>query len=231
MGVDAFVLKYRLIYSGPGAPKAERRTSSERPKRFVLTGAFKAQAGQDMIAIAAADGRQAVRVLRERAAEFGIRPDRIGMIGYSAGGVVTSETLFGPLETRPNFAAIIYGVGEIKEMPQPAPPLFLAVAADDALAVGRSIDLFTFYRKEKGQVELHVFQIGARVRQQRRWRGPLFGSPGRMAQVEQITDQTREVRRPHSSAEMCHERFDQTRDAGLAVRAVGWAGAIWCEAA
>ena len=114
-----------------------------------------------MIALAAADGRQAVRVLRERASEFGLRPDRIGMIGYSAGGVVTSETLFGPMETRPNFAAIIYGVGEIKEMPHPALPLFLAVAADDAIAVARSIELFTLYRKEKGQAELHVFQIGA----------------------------------------------------------------------
>ncbi len=119
MGVDAFVLKYRLLYSGPGAPKVERRTSPERPKRFVLAGAYKAQSGQDVIALAAADGRQAVRVLRERASEFGFRPDRIGMIGYSAGGVVTSETLFGPMETRPNFAAIIYGVGEIKEMPAP----------------------------------------------------------------------------------------------------------------
>jgi acetyl esterase/lipase len=161
MGVDAFVLKYRLLYSGPGAPNGERRKSAERPKRFALTGAYKAQAGQDVIALAAQDGRQAVRVLRERTAELELRPDRIGMIGYSAGGVVTSETLFGPVETRPNFAAIIYGVGEIKEMPQPAPPLFLAVAADDPLAVERSIELFRFYRKEKGQAELHVFQMGA----------------------------------------------------------------------
>jgi dienelactone hydrolase len=161
MGVDAFVLKYRLLYSGPGAPKVERPTSPERPKRFVLAGAYKAQAGQDVIALAAADGRQAVHVLRERASELGFRPDRIGMIGYSAGGAVTSETLFGPTETRPSFAAIIYGVGEIKEMPQPAPPLFLAVAADDAIAVTRSIELFTFYRKQKGQAELHVFQMGA----------------------------------------------------------------------
>jgi dienelactone hydrolase len=88
-------------------------------------------------------------------------PDRLGMIGYSAGGVVTSETLFGPMETRPNFAAIIYGAGEFKEMPQPAPPLFLAVTADDAMAVARSIELFTLYRKQKGQAELHVFQMGA----------------------------------------------------------------------
>jgi dienelactone hydrolase len=161
MGVDAFVLKYRLLYTGPGAPKIERRTPAERPKRIVLTGAYQAQAGQDMVALAAADGRQAVRVVREHASEFGFRPDRVGMIGYSAGGVVTSETLFGPTETRPDFAAIIYGVGEIKEMPRPAPPLFLAVAADDALAVDRSIELFTFYHREKGKAELHVFQMGA----------------------------------------------------------------------
>ena len=101
MGIDAFVLKYRLLYSGPGTPKVDRPKSSERPKRFVVAGAYKAQAGQDVIAIAADDGRQAVRVLRERASELGFRPDRIGMIGYSAGGVVTSETLFGPTETAP----------------------------------------------------------------------------------------------------------------------------------
>ena len=53
------------------------------------------------------------------------------MMGFSAGGVVTSEAVFGPAATRPDFAAIIYGVGEIREVPSPAPPLFLAVAADD----------------------------------------------------------------------------------------------------
>ncbi len=161
MGVDAFVLKYRLVYSGPGAPKVERRTPPERPTRPTVIGAYKAQAGQDITSLAAADGRQAVRVLRARAAEFGFGPDRIGMIGYSAGGVVTSDAIFGPTETRPNFAANIYGVGEIRELPQPAPPLFLAVAADDALAVERSLELFNVYRTEKGQVELHVFQMGA----------------------------------------------------------------------
>jgi acetyl esterase/lipase len=164
MGVDAFVLKYRLLYSGPGAPTNAPSPSSgpgERPRRFTVTGAYKAQAGQDMIALAADDGRQAVRLIRERAAEFGVRPDRIGMIGFSAGGVVTSEAVFGPAETRPDFAAIIYGVGEIKEVPNPAPPLFLAVAADDTLAVTRTMDLFTAYKKGNGRAELHVFQMGA----------------------------------------------------------------------
>jgi hypothetical protein len=75
--------------------------------------------------------------------------------------MVTADALFGPAETRPDFAAIIYGAREVKEMPSPAPPLFLAVAADDAMAVGRTVDLFTAYRKGKGPAELHVFQMGA----------------------------------------------------------------------
>lgn len=163
LGVDAFVLKYRLLYTGPGAPAgqpARPAAGAERPRRFTLTGVYKAQAGQDVVALAAEDGRQAVRLVRERAAEFGVRRDRVGMIGFSAGGVVTSAALFGPAETRPDFAAIIYGVGEVKEVPSPAPPLFLAVAADDALAVARTVELFTAYHKAKGPVELHVFQTG-----------------------------------------------------------------------
>jgi acetyl esterase/lipase len=138
MGVDAFVLKYRLVHNGPGALSAPA-----------------------VIKLAADDGRQAVRLVRERAGEFGFKSDRVGMIGFSAGGMVTAQALFGPAEARPDFAAIIYGAREIKEMPSPAPPLFLAVAADDAMAVGRTIDLFTAYRKAKGQAELHVFQTGA----------------------------------------------------------------------
>jgi acetyl esterase/lipase len=164
MGVDAFVLKYRLLYTGPGAPTNASIPASvpgERPRKVTVTGAYKAQAGQDLIALAADDGRQAVRLVRERAAEFGVRSERIGMIGFSAGGIVTSAALFGPAVTRPDFAAIIYGAGEIKDVPNPTPPVFLAVAADDVLAVSRTIDLFTAYRKANGRAELHVFQMGA----------------------------------------------------------------------
>lgn len=164
MGVDAFVLKYRLMYTGPGAPTNAPKpasSTSEPPRAITVTGAYKAQTGQDLLAMACADGRQAMRLVREQAGKFGVRPNRIGMIGFSAGGVVTSDALVGPAETRPDFAAIIYGAGEIKDVPSPAPPLFLAVAADDALAVSRTLDLFNAYRKEKGLAELHVFQMGA----------------------------------------------------------------------
>ena len=138
MGVDAFVLKYRLIHDAPDAPARE-----------------------DVIKMAGEDGRRAVRLVREKAGELGFRPDRVGMIGFSAGGMVTSDALFGPKESRPDFVALIYGIREIREIPDPAPPLFLAVAADDAGFVNQSVDLFTAYRKAKGQAELHVFQAGA----------------------------------------------------------------------
>ena len=140
MGVDAFVLKYRLNHN-PDRNNQESRETAVR--------------------LAADDGRQAVRLVREYSSEFGYKPDRVGMIGFSAGGMVTSDAVFGPVETRPNFAAIIYGAREMKEMPNPAPPLFLAVTADDANQVDRTVDLFTAYRKGKGLAELHVFQMGA----------------------------------------------------------------------
>lgn len=138
MGVDAFVLKYRLVHNGPGAP-----------------------ARDEVVKLAAEDGRKAVQVVRGKASEFGYRPDRVGTIGFSAGGMVTAEALFGPKDTRPDFVALIYGIREIKDIPDPAPPLFLAVAADDAGFVAQSVDLFTAYRKAKGQAELHIFQTGA----------------------------------------------------------------------
>ncbi|MGQ0633747.1 MAG: alpha/beta hydrolase [Planctomycetaceae bacterium] len=162
MGVDAFILKYRLLYTGADAPPA-KTVKSDQPRRFSVTGAYKAQTGHDIIALAADDGRQAVRIVRDRARDFGVRSDRVGMIGFSAGGIVTSEALFGPAATRPDFAAIIYGAWEIKDPPNPAPPLFLAVAADDSLLVGveRTVEMFTAYRKGNGLAELHVFQMGA----------------------------------------------------------------------
>ena len=86
MGVDAFVLKYRTIYVDRCAPAAAGRGPA-------TTGP---QAGQNVREMAGADGQQAVRLLRQHAAEFGVRPNRIGIIGYSAGGAVVLSTVYGP---------------------------------------------------------------------------------------------------------------------------------------
>jgi acetyl esterase/lipase len=144
MGIDAFVLKYRLDYSGSG--------DAPDPKE--------AKRGREL---GSADGRQAVRLLRSRAAEFNLRPDRIGMIGFSAGGAVVLSAVTATPDARPNFAVPIYAADAGSTLPPAdgAPPLFIAVSSDDqAVGFQGSIDLFSAWRKANVPVELHVFQTG-----------------------------------------------------------------------
>jgi len=154
MGVDAFVLKYRTTYVDPAAP------STPGARGAAATGP---QAGQNVRELAGADGQQAVRLLRQRAAEFGVLPNRIGIIGYSAGGGVLLSTVYGPADGRPDFAAPIYAAGANSNPPPPSArlPLFIAVAADDqTVGYQGSIDLFEAWRKAGLPAELHVFQTG-----------------------------------------------------------------------
>src|SRR5436305_534606 len=156
LGIDAFILKYRLMYTDPAAQPAGSRPAA--------SGSSGPQAGQNLREMAGADGQQAVRILRQHAADFNVRPDRIGIIGYSAGGAVALATVTGPADARPNFAAPIYaaGAGNTPAPPQGAPPLFIAVAADDqTVGFQGSIDLFTAWRKANIPAELHIFQTGA----------------------------------------------------------------------
>src|SRR5204862_1578882 len=87
--------------------------------------------------LAIADGQQAMKVVRRRASEWGIATDRIGIMGFSAGGrVTTGVALEHDEESRPNFAAPIYGaLWEELTVPADAPPLFIVLARDDELAV------------------------------------------------------------------------------------------------
>ncbi len=146
LGLDAFVLKYRLTYT-------DTKTGAQP---------VNPQAGQNIRELAAADGLQAVRVARRMAAELGYKADRIGMIGYSAGGAVALAAVAGPADARPNFAAAIYAADAGKILPPDgAPPLFIAVSADDqAVGYQGSLDLFSAWRKANIPVELHVFQTG-----------------------------------------------------------------------
>jgi acetyl esterase/lipase len=152
VGIDAFVLKYRLTYTASKAPGGGGGSAPADPQR-----------GQNVRELAGADGQQAVRIVRQHASEYGVRPDRIGMIGYSAGGAVLLSAVTGPPDSRPNFAAPVYAAGADTAKPPAdgAPPLFIAVASDDQ-AVGwqGSVDLYSAWRKADIPAELHVFQTG-----------------------------------------------------------------------
>src|SRR5207253_10679473 len=141
-GVAAFVLKYRLVDTGATDEEFQKRVqelfsslSRPDPGDRPESGPLGDPKTREVIAMAAEDGRQAIRVVRRRASEWGIAPDRIGIMGFSAGGMVADDAaLHHDAESRPNFVGAIYGapMGEFT-VPQDAPPLFILCADDDQL--------------------------------------------------------------------------------------------------
>ncbi len=93
------------------------------------------------------DGKRAVRTVRARAGEWGVDPNRIGMIGFSAGSHLTASVTLNsdagdaeaadPIERvscRPDFIGLLYGAFGDWPAELPAlPPLFLMQANDDRL--------------------------------------------------------------------------------------------------
>jgi acetyl esterase/lipase len=169
-GVAAFVLKYRLIDTG--ASEEEFRRSMRDLLKSILERQKNVDPGKrpalpeemrKMNALAAADGRRAVRVVREHAAEWGVQPDRVGILGFSAGGLVTTGVATEyDAASRPNFAAPIYGpgLGGVK-VPGDAPPLFVLCAGDDALVpAGESVRLYSEWKAAGKSAELHVYARG-----------------------------------------------------------------------
>lgn len=156
-GIAAFVLKYRTapMPDTVAGFKAERDKQMRNPE--LLDPIIAAQAP-----ISAEDGRAAVRFLREHAGDFGLDPKRIGILGFSAGGGVTraAASQYTSAE-RPDFAATIYGAGNIATVPDDAPPLFiLAAADDDVVPVASSLSLFARWQAAGRPAALHVYAKG-----------------------------------------------------------------------
>ena len=157
-GIAAFVLRYRLIRTDPGSGAEVRAqvnaNMQDREKMGALTAALRP--------LILADGQQAVRTVRKRAAEWRLAHDRIGLIGFSAGGMLTAAVaLEHDAASRPDFAAVIYGAGRDEvTVPPTAPPLFLLCAADDDMAVRRSLQLFPAWKAAGKSVELHIYAAG-----------------------------------------------------------------------
>ncbi len=80
-----------------------------------------------------ADANAAFALVRANASKWNVDPDRIGMIGFSAGAALTMSTALTSKEAKPAFIGNIYGSLSATEVPKDAPPLFAAIAADDPL--------------------------------------------------------------------------------------------------
>jgi acetyl esterase/lipase len=160
-GVAAFVLKYRVAEM-PVSDEAFREyrarlNSGARPTTPNDTAEM-----QTIRELAANDGRQAIKIVRQRASEWGIDPNRIGIMGFSAGAMLTmSVVMQHEAESRPNFAAPIYGRAVDGPVPQDAPPLFIACAQNDPLIpASQSAKLFTQWKEAGKSAELHIYSKG-----------------------------------------------------------------------
>jgi len=149
IGVAAIVLKYRL---------AREPNSPYKLETHVKEDAFRA-----------------MRLVRSRAQEWGIDPQRIGMLGFSAGGEVVAMIAYDRgegnkdardpidrLNGRPDFQMLVYpGPGFIPEsVPSTAPPAFLLAANDDTCCSGPVVDLLVKYRKANVPIEVHLYAQG-----------------------------------------------------------------------
>jgi len=156
-GVAAFVLKYRLL------PTEVRDEDFQRRVEETLLGLNKMREVTRQIGpLAIADGQQAMKVVRQRASKWRIDPNRIGIMGFSAGGRVTiGVVLEHDTDSRPNFAASIYGaLWEDLAVPAGAPPLFIALANDDELAVDPGVALYCAWRAAGQSVQLNIYAQG-----------------------------------------------------------------------
>ena len=142
-GIAAFVLKYRIVEKrGEGIPQMDMDTAG----RYGI-----------------ADGIQAIKVVRQHAAEWGVSPDRIGFMGFSAGAMVTSGTVLQQdSAARPNFAALIYGApfGVMPAISKNLPPLFLAWAQDDPVARDAVMKFYDALTRAGQKPEVHIYSAG-----------------------------------------------------------------------
>ena len=143
-GIAAFVLKYRL----------QEKKGEGIPPDLNMDEACK---------YGIADGIQAMKVVRQHAADWGVSPDRIGFMGFSAGAMVTSGVLLqADAAARPAFAAPIYGgpFGVMPAIPANLPPIFMAWAQDDELAQQPLVKFYEALRAAGNKPEIHVYSAG-----------------------------------------------------------------------
>ncbi|MHB8207221.1 alpha/beta hydrolase [Mucilaginibacter sp.] len=155
-GITAFLLEYRLMHTlGPDPYK-------EMLAKMKANTVMQEQA--PVAPLAVADGRAAIAYVRSHAAEYGISPDRIGIMGFSAGGTIAAAAAYGYTpQNRPDFVAPVYAYfppAMQANVPADAPPMFLAAASDDATSV-YSVQLYNTWVAAKHPAELHIFLNGA----------------------------------------------------------------------
>jgi acetyl esterase/lipase len=159
-GITAFVLKYRLVHNDPAHPE-NSIGNLMATKNFKKLDSLNAP----VVPFAMQDGLTAVKYIRQHAADYKIDPDKIGFMGFSAGGTVTMSVVYNATdESRPNFVAPIYAYeGAIigSAVPSAKTPIFICAASDDDLGLAtHSVHIYLKWLAADQPAELHMYEKG-----------------------------------------------------------------------
>jgi acetyl esterase/lipase len=145
-GVAAFILKYRLARE-PGST-------------YTIEG------------IALPDIKHAIRLVRSRASEWGVNPEHIGVMGFSAGGELAAlastrydegtSSAADPVQrenSKPAFQALLYpAIPHDMKVSKETPPAFLACGEDDRPDIAQDLpELYLALKRAGVSAELHVY--------------------------------------------------------------------------
>lgn len=180
LGVAAVILKYRTLQMAPPDPNAPRPPRGAPPPDMSLarlvTDANANPSPDDpalteVLTMAVSDADAALRLMRANATEWRINPDRIGMMGVSAGGGVAVGAILAGRESSPAFLISLFGPAlQPVTVPEYAPPLFIAVGENHQPVANGMIALHNLWNAAGKSSELHVFggvRMGLGV-----WDGP-----------------------------------------------------------
>ncbi|ASV29074.1 alpha/beta hydrolase [Maribacter cobaltidurans] len=157
-GITAFVLKYRLVPTGSDGVQEITQEGGTNPQKIM-------QRVAPVLPLSINDGLSAIEYVRTNAQKYKLDPNKIGFMGFSAGGAVTMGVAYNYNEkNRPDFIVPVYPwttAQPVQEVPQTAPSMLVICATDDplGLAIG-SIELYSSWLKANKPAGLHMYSKG-----------------------------------------------------------------------
>lgn len=157
-GITAFVLKYRLVPTGIDGIKEITDEGNTNPAKI-------GERVSPVLPLSITDGLAAITYVRTNAKEMKLDPNKIGFMGFSAGGAVTMGVTFNySKSTRPDFIVPVYPwmtvIGNYT-IPEDAPPMLVICASDDPLGLARpSATLYTDWVTSGKNAGMHMYSKG-----------------------------------------------------------------------
>jgi len=156
-GINAIVLKYRL-YPREGSVIKWISDKWENPKMVQ-------DSAKTILPYSSKDALDAIAHIRSNSTKYSVNGNKIGLMGFSAGGAVTMEATYkSDITNEPNFIAPIYpwmAIVEDQKVPKSKPPAFIACANDDPLLLAApSVKIYQEWISVGARADLHMFEKG-----------------------------------------------------------------------